>query len=89
MGATDTPTSGSRTPYHHEDDPTGCKLNYHEAEALVESDDPEHVGGLRMLPLVRATTVAVERGGGGTDDGITVWVICSGSALTDRYSRPT
>jgi hypothetical protein len=75
MGATDTPTSGSRTPYHHEDDPTGCKLNYHEAEALVESDDPEHV--------------AVERGGGGTDDGITVWVICSGSALTDRYSRPT
>jgi hypothetical protein len=46
MGATDTPTSGSRTPYHHEDDPTGCKLNYHEAEALVESDDPEHVGGL-------------------------------------------
>ncbi|GFZ42655.1 Methylthioribulose-1-phosphate dehydratase [Saitozyma sp. JCM 24511] len=46
MGATDTPTSGSRTPYHHEDDPTGCKLNYHEAEALVESDDPEHPANL-------------------------------------------
>lgn len=58
MGATDTPTSGSRTPYHHEDDPTGCKLNYHEAEALVESDDPEHVGGLWMqLPSVRETAV--------------------------------